>query len=235
MAAGREPPPALSPEGLPPAPDAEAPVAEAPLDAAEAAADAAMIARVDGYLAWAATYTPPGWRWTVSCHEAGHLAAEKILKRPRSIGAYVTDRQGGAYVGTGGCDGFLDAMVLAAGRAAERLAAETPPPPDMAPPDKVESLRALSPETFAEMEREDRHAVQDDVQLARWAIRGIESEPTRWEPLVRWVRREAERFVANNAGFIIRVAQHLYVHGFIGSEDVETALHPAGHSTTQGV
>ena len=73
----------------------------------------------------------------------------------------------------------------------------------------------------------------DDVSLARWAICGKESEENKWAGRVHWIRQTADRFVANNAGFIIRIAKWLYLHGGIEPSGVEESLRPAGHGATE--
>jgi hypothetical protein len=167
-------------------------------------------------------------RWRAALHEAGHIAAERRVKKAMYVGAYILNG-GGAFLTSGSEDNtFEDALVAAAGSAAEELADQLPEPP-MLPSDKPQLASAPDLKIRARMAVKAQHLISDDVWLAQWAIRGIESKPPE-EYVIRIhrIRREADCFVWKHQAFIIRLAQRLYVHGLILSNDVEEALRPAG-------
>ena len=173
-------------------------------------------------------------RWRTALHEAGHVAAERVLKNNPLVGAFVMGRHAAADVGRDGCNAFFDAVVLAAGRAAGELADRVEPPP--LPKGRPQLAPEMAdPSRRAKLRREYRRGLglSDDVLLARWAIGGKESEENRWAGRVYWVRQAADRFVAKNAGFIIRIAKWLYLHGGIESSGVEESLRPPGHDATE--
>ena len=184
----------------------------------------------NGLPSWVYIGIRPTDRWWICLHEAGHVAAMWFLKKERLVGAYVSGDIA-CSLDNGHADTWNDAIMVAAGRAAEELAGRAKPPP--LPGGRPQLDPILSTPSFHAKERREYPQVPDHVWLARWTITGLENWPERWAPRIRQVQREAERFVAHRAHFIVRLAEQLYLHGLILPEDVEELLHAARQGTTE--
>lgn len=152
-------------------------------------------------------------RWKTCLHEAGHaVAGQRLLKRTVKAAVYDVGL-GAAYVDIDGGipRTFEEALVIAAGPAAESLtkkhfAPEVPPPP---------ALKAAYPESAPPLMAQLRQSPSDAVAIARWCIGGVEGQPDRWSSRFYWIHREAGIFVARHGQEIVEVARGLFSHGIV--------------------
>lgn len=153
-------------------------------------------------------------RWRICLHEAGHAVAMRH-NADQKVTAVVFDRHYGAayqdgredHVGT-----VEDALVTAAGKAAEMLVTSCPPPHFAPPP----SLKATHPEVVEMLLGDIKAtAVSDAVKLARWSIRHVEDRPHRWARNYYLLMERADAFVREHQYEIVEIATGLYARGII--------------------
>jgi hypothetical protein len=152
-------------------------------------------------------------RWRISLHEGGHAVAGRRLLGQTARAVVYDDNCGAAYTGSGGVEAqlFEDALTIAAGPAAEALAADVAPPSlPSAPP-----LEATYGEGAKFIKEDMRRSLRDPVIIARWCIAGVEGEPDRWANRFFWLQREAAIFVAMHRRAIVQAATDLFAHGIV--------------------
>lgn len=179
-------------------------------------------------------------RWLVAIHEGGHLAAIWLIKKERFVGACVFDDCGSLlrslFRNTNDDDSPEESFVTAAGPAAEWLTDRLPQPATL-PYDKAQLPSTLSgPEGHARVVSECQRMLSDEEWLKEWAGRGLERHPEHLGTDVYslpGVRHEAYVFVEEHLHLIGRIAEWLYLHGYIGPTDAEEIFRAAGQSTTE--
>ena len=153
-------------------------------------------------------------RWRTCIHEGAHMVAGGRLLGQTTRAAVFNDASGVADVGDGENDvptSFKDALVTAAGSAAEFLA-DLYPPPQVALPVPLE---VAYPESAGRLLTSVATMMTDDVAVARWCIRGRETQPDLWAGRHEWVRSGATEFVIENRHQVIEVATSLYGRGIV--------------------
>jgi hypothetical protein len=123
-----------------------------------------------------------------------------------------------------------EAIMVAAGHAAEALAGRFPPPSET--PDAPAAATSppvvlpLSSPDLAEQRKAHAKAVPDRRAIALWAIDGKEDEPEKWAGRVAWLRYQAAAIVADNAAPIVAVAAYLFRIGHIDRFALRLLLEP---------
>jgi hypothetical protein len=165
-------------------------------------------------------------RWRAALHEAGHLIAALVLMPPShrlraSLVRAVVD-------GAAGCvetfarqpTGNAEAVMIAAGCAAEGLAASHGPPANRADAEAGAAPPTRLPWRVYFTADDNRKAVasatsgpSDDRRVAVWAIEGHESEPGCWADRVADLRAEAEAIIAENKPAVLAAARRLFLDG----------------------
>lgn len=166
-------------------------------------------------------------RWVTCCHESGHGVVGVALGG-RCNALLVREADGFAFVDQLSSD--ADAIMTAAGRAAEVLAdrfttPEGPRIPSPVPAGKADPL-SVGVEYAATVSAEGvcRQYRSDSQALALWAIDGHLDEPEAWPERVARAHRAASRHVEHNATKILRVAEALYLRGYLSGEEIKTLL-----------
>ena len=179
-------------------------------------------------------------RWKVSLHEVGHAVAAIRLLGFESVRAFVFDhQQGAAYFDLGEeLNSEEEAVAIAAGKAGELLAqthpvpmlasrsallssVASPPSPTASPSPSPPSppvpvpLTIAYPESVAPLLKQAKESPTDDVRLARWSIRYVESRPQRWMKNYYGVCRRAEAFVREHELEIVEAATRLFERGIV--------------------
>lgn len=162
-------------------------------------------------------------RWRVCLHEAGHAVAGRLVLK-RGVRAVVyDDNVGGAYVDVSIPRTFEEALVIAAGPAAESLV-EKYPAPEVPPPP---ALKTTYRKTTAPLMADLRQSPSDAAAIARWCIGGVEGQPERWSSRFYWIHREADLFVTRHQGEIVDAATGLYQRGIVTLEADPVRPRPA--------
>jgi hypothetical protein len=185
-------------------------------------------------------------RWRAALHEAGHVIAARLVRKNSCVAAYLFSNGGGALlIKDPEGDTSEDAIVAAAGPAAEGFLDRLPEPPPwlvqwvhlISSSDQAQViLPKRDPAVEAQMTSKARSLISDDEWLRQWAKRMFQMHPECWREGTYWlprVRHEAGVFVNQHAEFIERIAECLYAYGSIGPGCVEKILQSAEDSTTE--
>ena len=172
-------------------------------------------------------------RWSVCIHEAGHAVAARHLLGTAAPRATVFDLGGG--VGGMTDDGgdsripktFGGAVVIAAGKAAERFAASTPAP-IVTPSRPIQKLETIAPLEAARLSKYMPDIQSDEQTLAEWCVvlpttarQARAHDPRRWRERLLRAKWAARQFVIEHRIEILRVAERLYREGAVILEDEE--------------
>ena len=172
----------------------------------------------------------PVYRWRCSLHEAGHLVVGLVLSPPAKrglVGAVVLDGGGGLAYAPLGLRSIDEMTMVAAGKAAEKLAERVKPP---GPAPRAGALeRTVSGTVVADVKADCAAGVLDHVTLARWSIQGVEDHPGQWMKRHSLVHYHAGLLVNEHAIRIVRGADILYATGILlPSESKKLLEHQPG-------
>jgi hypothetical protein len=168
-------------------------------------------------------------RWQAAIHEAGHaVAAAREGLRPKF--ALVSDSGMGRTVHDAAVDPFANALIAAAGPAAEALA-ETYEPPRLRYATATSKRAACIEPMVAAVE-----AVEHDrPPMLDWQVVATHAtsipDHRQWTARAERVHGLAARLIHLNHWAVLLVARRLYRRGMLTSRDFERLLPPAAAET----
>lgn len=154
-------------------------------------------------------------RWRVACHEAGHILAAVLLKNDSASGVVLNSEMGCSFVDIADpLRSFDDALIVAAGPAAQRLAdTHRPPSESPLPASVVDPAAPASQSMHAEILADIPNSPPDSVRIARWCCDACPDQPDRWPARHAWIMNEAEHLVRINTPEILDAARELFLRG----------------------
>jgi len=166
-------------------------------------------------------------RWWAALHEAGHVAGAVILLHDKTADAVVLpDGRGMTYFKRSRpimpLLTFDEILQVAAGTAAEALAAKHPKPVE-APAIPAQSA-VNAPERAARQAaaaKDMEKTLSDAVRVARWCCEGRLDEPEKWAWRRILITHYARSFAADHAGLVLKVARKLYCTGYVGPAELK--------------
>jgi hypothetical protein len=177
-------------------------------------------------------------RWLMSLHESAH-GVTAIALGGRCCGAAILDDGLNGLCQTDELLGDREMWMVAAGPAAERLAAEYPIPDveidqTTISAEQIENLPvfATAPTIACQMARTSdmrQQYASDDRRLALWAISGHESEPDTWLRRVEFARQMAAELIERNAAAIVAVATKLFEKSSLSENEIKSLLTERNH------
>ncbi len=155
-------------------------------------------------------------RWKTALHESAHLrGAVELLDEDHVGAAILNDTCGLALVGIPSPPiTSHQAICVMAGRLAEGLAEEHPPP-GLDTGTEARDLPIPQGDLREALTADHRMAMPDDVCIARWCIANAEGEPEKWGRRYDWLAYQTKLFVADAAPEILEIANRLYLCGVV--------------------
>jgi hypothetical protein len=167
-------------------------------------------------------------KWEITLHEAAHAAVAAKLGAAPNLAAIWASANG--VVRHDDLGAYPTAIIAAAGKIAERLAARFPAPDEEATTSAAISDRAPElTQTVISLCEKAKVGPSDDQAVAIYAIYGRESEPELWLSRVQRVRAEAAALVAQCEPQIVAVARRLYAVGLVGETELKELLSEPPH------
>lgn len=164
-------------------------------------------------------------RWRTAIHEAGHVITSMIFAPKKWNTTVILPNLGGLAYNCADFPEIQNAIIMAAGRAAEQLIKTCPVP---ATPQQAPSLGNPLGNAFNKLPKEFKETLavdnaigeSDERRLALYAIAGHELKPEEWLPRLREVERQAAVLVRQYRPSILIVATELFKAGYLSCWDL---------------